>query len=49
MESSWDHLMRDIINKLRNLKLSIDDQGHPADYLGVKIKKLKNGIIELTQ
>jgi hypothetical protein len=37
----------DIINELCNLKLSIEDQGHPADYVGVSIKKLKNGIIEL--
>ncbi len=44
-----DQQLRDIINKLRNLKLSIKDQGHPADYVGVSIKKLKNGIIELTQ
>jgi hypothetical protein len=29
--------------------LSIEDQGHPSDYVGVSIKKLKNGIIELTQ
>jgi hypothetical protein len=43
-----DQQLRDIINKLRNLKLSIEDQGHPADYAGVSIKKLKNGIIELT-
>ncbi len=54
MESSWDHWtldqqIRDIINKLHNLKLSIEDQGHLADYVGVSIKKLKNGIIELTQ
>jgi hypothetical protein len=44
-----DQQLRDIINELRNLKLSIEDQGHPADYVGVSIKKLKNGIIELTQ
>jgi hypothetical protein len=44
-----DQQLHDIINKLRNLKLSIDDQGHPADYVGVSIKKLKNSIIELTQ
>ncbi len=44
-----DQQLRDIINKLCNLKLSIEDQGHPADYVGVSIKKLKNGIIELTQ
>jgi hypothetical protein len=43
-----DQQLRDIINELRNLKLSIEDQGHPADYVGVSIKKLKNGIIELT-
>jgi hypothetical protein len=44
-----DQQLRDIINKLRNLKLSIEDQGHPTDYVGVSIKKLKNGVIELTQ
>ncbi len=44
-----DQQLRDIINELNNLKLSIEDQGHPADYVGVSIKKLKNGIIELTQ
>jgi hypothetical protein len=41
--------LHDIINELPNLKLSIEDQGHPANYVGVSIKKLKNGIIELTQ
>jgi hypothetical protein len=44
-----DQQLRGIINELSNLKLSIEDQGHPADYVGVSIKKLKNGIIELTQ
>jgi hypothetical protein len=44
-----DQQLRDIINKLRNHNLSIEDQGHPADYVGVSIKKLKNGVIELTQ
>jgi hypothetical protein len=29
--------------------LSIEDQGHPTDYVGVSIKKLKNSVIELTQ
>jgi hypothetical protein len=43
-----DQQLRDIINKLCNLKLSIEDQGHPTDYVGVSIKKLKNSIIELT-
>jgi hypothetical protein len=41
MESSLDHQI--------NSYVSIEDQGHPADYVGVSIKKLKNGIIELTQ
>jgi hypothetical protein len=44
-----DQQLHDIINKLRNLKLSIEDQGHPADYVRVSIKNLKNGVIELTQ
>jgi hypothetical protein len=29
--------------------MSIEDQGHPADYIGANIKKLKDGIIELLQ
>ncbi len=33
-----DQQLRDIINELPNLKLSIEDQGHPADYVGVSIK-----------
>jgi hypothetical protein len=44
-----DQQLGDIINELRNLKLSIEDQDHPADYVGVSIKKIKNSIIELTQ
>jgi hypothetical protein len=44
-----DQQLHDIINKLRNLKLSIEDQGHSADYVGVSIKKLKNSVIKLTQ
>jgi hypothetical protein len=46
---SLDQQLHDIINELLNLKLLIEDQGHPADYVGVGIKKLKNGVIELTQ
>ncbi len=42
-----DQQLRDIINKLRNLKLSIEDQGHPTDYVGVSIMKLKNGFNSL--
>ncbi len=35
---SSDKQLRVIINKLWNLKLSIEDQGRPADYVGVNIK-----------
>jgi hypothetical protein len=31
------------------LGLNIEDQGHPADYVGVSIKGLKNGSYEFTQ
>jgi hypothetical protein len=46
---SSDEQLHGIINELWNLKLSIEDQGHPADYVGVSIKKLKDGVIELSQ
>jgi hypothetical protein len=49
MESSWDHWTNSYMTKLRNLKLFIEDQGHLAEYVGVRIKKLKNGVIELMQ
>jgi hypothetical protein len=44
---SSDAQLHDIINELWNLKLSIEDQGHPADYVGVNIRRLKDGINEL--
>jgi hypothetical protein len=44
-----DQQLHDIINELCNLKLSIEEQGHSADYVGVSTKKLKNSVIELTQ
>jgi hypothetical protein len=34
---------------LQNLNLDIEDQGHPADYVGVNIKRLRDGSIELSQ
>jgi hypothetical protein len=37
------------ITELQNLVLDIKDQGHPANYIGVAIKRLCNGSIELTQ
>ena len=37
------------ITELRNMNLNIEDQGHPADYVGVTIRKTKDGSYELTQ
>jgi hypothetical protein len=38
-----------IISPLQGLGLKIEDQGHPANYIGVSIKCLKGGGIEFTQ
>ncbi|KAL7474359.1 hypothetical protein ACHAW6_000335 [Cyclotella cf. meneghiniana] len=38
-----------IIRQLRNLGLNTDNQGYPADYIGVNIKKTCNGMYKLTQ
>jgi hypothetical protein len=38
-----------IIQQLRNAHLDIEDQGHPADYVGVNIKQSRDGTIDLTQ
>ena len=45
---SDEHLMGTIA-ELQNLGLKIEDQGHPADYVGVNIKKLASGGFEFTQ
>jgi hypothetical protein len=42
---SDDLQFQDIIKEIQDL-LNIEDQGHPAEYLGVNIKKLKDGSIE---
>ncbi len=34
---------------MRNLELDIEDQGHPADYIGVNIKRIKDSSIKLSQ
>ena len=39
----------EIISQLQGLGLDIEDQGHPADYVGVNIKRLKGGGIEFNQ
>ena len=44
-----DMQLQAIIKEMQDLGLKIEDQGHPADYVGVNIKKLRNGSYELTQ
>eukprot|EP00804_Cyclotella_cryptica_P006045 CCRYP_000281-RA/>CCRYP_000281-RA protein AED:0.43 eAED:0.50 QI:0/-1/0/1/-1/1/1/0/92 len=38
-----------IIKKLCNSGLNIKDQGHPADYVGVNIRKTGDGTYKFTQ
>jgi hypothetical protein len=44
-----DSQLTTAINEIQALGLNIEDQGHPADYVGVSIKHLKNGSYEFTQ
>ncbi len=44
-----DAELQQAIKEIQGLGLNIEDQGHPADYVGVNIKKLCNGSIEFTQ
>ncbi len=37
------------IQEIQDLGLNIEDQGHPANYVGVNIKKLWDGLYEFTQ
>jgi hypothetical protein len=46
---SDDTQLQDIIKEVQNLGLNIEDQGHPADYVGVNINKLRDGSYEFTQ
>ena len=46
---SSDEQLSGIITEMRNLDLDIEDQGHPADYVGVNIKRMKDGSIGLSQ
>jgi hypothetical protein len=46
---SNDLQLQKVIKDIQNLGLNIEDQGHPADYVGVNIKKLKDGSYEFTQ
>ena len=38
-----------IIKEISRAGLEIEDQGHPADFVGITITKHNNGYIELTQ
>jgi hypothetical protein len=46
---SNDSELQEVIKEIQNLGLNIEDQGHPANYVGVNIKKLKDGSYEFTQ
>ena len=46
---SDDAQLQDIIKEIQGLGLNIEDQGHPADYVGVNINKLRDGSYEFTQ
>ena len=44
-----DEQLKASIREIQESGLNIEDQGHPADYVGVNIKKLKDGSYEFTQ
>ncbi len=46
---SNDLQLQELIKEIQNLGLNIEDQGHPANHVGVNIKKLKDGSYEFTQ
>jgi hypothetical protein len=41
--------LQEVIKEIQNLGLNIEDQSHLADYVGVNIKKLKDGSYEFAQ
>jgi len=44
-----DSKLLDAIRDIQDSGLSIEDQGHQADYVGINIKKMKDGSSEFTQ
>jgi hypothetical protein len=44
-----DEQLKADICEIQESGLNIEDQGHPSDYIGVNIKKLKDGSYEFTQ
>jgi hypothetical protein len=45
---SDDLQLQDVIKEIQDLGLNIEDHSHPADYVGVNIKKLKDGSLSVT-
>jgi hypothetical protein len=35
--------LKKVIHKIQETRLNIEDQGHPAEYVGINIKKMHNG------
>eukprot|EP00956_Cyclotella_meneghiniana_P030555 scaffold77192_cov37-Cyclotella_meneghiniana.AAC.9 len=46
---STDEQLVGVIQEIQDAGLNVEDQGHPADYVGVNIKRLKDGSFEFTQ
>jgi hypothetical protein len=46
---SDDLQLQEVIKEIKELDLNIEDRSHPADYVGVNIKKLKDGSYKFTQ
>ncbi len=44
-----DEQLKQAIHDIQNAGLNIKDQGHPADYVSINIKKSKDGSYEFTQ
>jgi hypothetical protein len=47
--ASHDDSITRVVTQLCEIGLNIEDQGHPADYVGVNIKKTREGSYEFTQ
>ncbi len=44
-----DLKLQEAIKDIQDLGPNIEDQGHPHDYVGVDIKKLRDGLYKFTQ
>ncbi len=44
-----DLKLQQAIKDIQDIGLNSEDQGHPADYVGVNIKELRDGTYEFTQ